>query len=62
MKSDPEKTAHNARSAQQMHTFLQAKTWEEKVRSMERMRAATREARKAMARTLEAESASKTRE
>ena len=48
MKIDPEKTAYNARASTQMHEFLRSKTWEEKVRSIERMRAAARSAREAM--------------
>ena len=48
MKIDPEKTAYNARAVEQMHEFLRSKTWEEKIRSIERMRAAARSAREAM--------------
>lgn len=48
MKIDSEKTKYNARAVEQMHTFLREKTWEEKVRSIERMRAAARSAREAM--------------
>ena len=48
MKIDPDKTAYNARVSADMHSFLQTKTWEDKVRSIERMRAATRSAREAM--------------
>ena len=48
MKIDEAKTAYNAHASEQMHRFLQSKTWEEKVRSIERMRAASRKAREAM--------------
>ena len=48
MKIDEAKTAYNARASEQMHRFLQSKTWEEKVESIERMRAATQKARDAV--------------
>ena len=43
-----DKSEYNAQSSVDMHRFLQAKSWEEKVRSIERMRAASRVARSAM--------------
>ena len=38
-----------------MHIFLQSRTWEEKIRSIERMRAATKSAREAMSRRQDAD-------
>jgi hypothetical protein len=43
-----EKAAFNARAKASMREFLRAKSWEEKVESIERMNAASKLARKAM--------------
>ncbi len=45
---DQEKLAFNARAKASMLVYLKSRTWPEKVRSMERMNAATRIAREAM--------------
>lgn len=50
MKSDEAKSAINARAKASMREYLKARTWPEKIRSIERMNEAGRAARKAMAR------------
>lgn len=49
----------NARSETSMRAFLRAKSWPEKVRSIERMNAAQKIARRAMRAALEKETAAR---
>jgi hypothetical protein len=52
MQVDEQKTAFNVRVKKDMQEYLQSKTWEEKVRSIERMNAASKIAREAMNKAL----------
>ena len=49
---DASKTAFNARAKESMRGYLCARTWEEKVRSIERMNEAQRIAKAAMKKAL----------
>ena len=49
---DEEKTAFNARAKASMREYLRSKTWVEKVESIARMNAASKIARRSMAKTL----------
>jgi shikimate kinase len=48
MKIDEEKAAFNARAKASMLIFLKSKSWPEKIRSIERMKAVAKTARQAM--------------
>ncbi len=50
-----EKAAFNARAKASMQDYLRSKSWEEKVKSIERMNAAGKMAREAMRKALEKE-------
>lgn len=56
MEVSEEKAAFNARAKASMREFLRSKSWEEKVDSIERMNAASKLARKAMAEALKGQS------
>ena len=52
MQIDEEKMAFNVRAKASMRAYLRSKSWVEKVRSIERMNAAAKVARKAMQETI----------
>jgi hypothetical protein len=54
LRIDREKTALNARSKASMRAYLKARTWPEKIESIERMNEAARLAREGMRRTRKA--------
>jgi hypothetical protein len=53
LRIDEEKTAFNARAKASMRLYLKAKSWPEKIASIERMNEASRLAREGMRRTRE---------